>query len=311
MKKSFINWLDANDPYGIQRLLFFKLLYISCLLMIVYAIYKPVVFLAYLWPAVVLCASYESPLFLRNKERSYYYFLVMVVCIANTAVFYLLFNYKVFFTFYAILFYFVAYYLSTKYAPKFTGFISPIIFVSGILMSAMPAASLQISINISMSITLSVLVGYLGHITFPNYQLTPLVRAYNLFMVEVVKEVDYLIQGTSDEHDFFAGVTHLNTVRTIRHRVQKKYLNVAIRSMILMRDVHIAIQYQSFLSVDLKFWQYIYEELAKYQLAIENFQQFTLSAYEDKISEHDKQKHCVIKDLTKSVQYWNKLCLIK
>lgn len=304
------NWANDLDPYGMQRLLFYKCCYIASLLMIVNIIYKPDVFSAYFWPPLMMFLTYESPLVIRNKDRLHGLIIVYVTCLIGSVSFYLLFSYKIIFSIYALLFYFIYFYLSSRYWKDITNAIFSICFVSSSIMVVKPELSLQVALDIFMSIILSLVVVIIGIKTFPNYYISIWKRAFRLFILEIVKEIDGNFSNEVNVLIYKNIVSHLNLTRLVRHRIAKRHLRSSVYCTVYIRNMHIALQYVAFEQVEISFWHYIRNNLDGFQKSIATncTYQMTTDYYNANIT-HEHQ--IIINDLVKSIRFWNKLCLIK
>ncbi len=313
MKTLFVRWLDSFDPFGIQRLLFYKCLYIAVLLMVVNVIYKPEPFGAYFWPPMMIILVYESPAILKERDKLFYFLLVYVICAVAMVSFYLLYPYKIIFTIYAVLFYFIYFHLSSRYWQEIANSIFVVYFIASSMMVVMPAMSLQVAFNMFFAVLLSMLVVLFGIKTFPNYTLYIWHRVFIGFLQSLVGETisELSGDGAKSSESYVKIVFHLNIIRNIRHSLKKQHLNCCMRIIVYLRDLHIALEYASIKRQDQEFWRYIENSLIAYLEAIKDWQPFKLLPYNEYTKDFKHEHQQVLGFLTKSINSWNKLCLIK
>jgi hypothetical protein len=299
------SWLEKVDPYYTQRIILHKGLYLATWLTAFNWIGKPDIFTAYCAGPMLLAAFYESQSFTTFAEKDKFLVCSFMICGFGCMTFYLLFPYKFFLLFYAIGFFLVIYYLSSKFFAKLKPFIMTCIVGSALNMSTTPPASLQIAIDMFFCMMLSLIVTFVAFKLYPNQYRKVWHRAFILYVKSVNREITDVI-NRFETINFATGAAHLNIIRAYRRLLPKQNLINFAKTAIYIRNISFSLTYLLDEEKDETFWFNFQKQLAIFIQALEEKKACPQLSFNTTNNDFDYQY--ANQNLAKAIRNWNKIC---
>lgn len=297
------NWLDEVDPYGIKQLTLYKSCFIATILVFTYWISRPAVFNAYFVP-VLMMPFYELPVLKSFQDRNRLLLFIFIVMPLGGISFYLLFPFKFFFLFYAIIFFLTSYYIVGKFFPQLKALTMLLVVNSAIETSLYPEANLQIAYNIFFSGALSMTVIFVCLKIFPNRYFQVWSKAMQNFIGCLENEIESSILGL-DKKAQLDEVRHINMARLYQRFIPTEYLMNVHRLSVSIRNIQFALDNVYDKDKNEVFWYTVKNELSNFKGAMKDGRAISQGFYFE--VETILQRH-VADYLNRAVKSWNVLC---
>lgn len=299
------NYIEKLDPYYTGRIILRKGIFLATLLTLVNWVFRPSVFNAYAIPAIFLTAYYEMPMFTTYKAKEQVLVISFILTGFSSIFFYLLFPFKFYLAFFAVLFYGITYFTCNHYYPVFKPLILPTVMISALTMNITPGGELQLAIDMFFCNMLSLLVCYLGLKLHPNLYHLVWLRAFKLYLAYVISKIDHFLNNQGN-HDHALGIRQLNIMRIYRRLYSKKRLAPALRIGIALRNISQIINYVENKPKELGFWVNLEHDLVELHKSVCAKKKMALIAIPIDADFHLQR---ATKLLNIIIYNWNKLCL--
>lgn len=299
-------WLDDVDPYYTQRIILHKGLYLATWLTFFNWIARPDIFTAYCATPMLLAGFIDAPALNTFREKDKFIVTTFMISGFGTVTFYLMYPFKFFFLFYAILFLLALHYFTTKYAPKIKPFIMTCIVASALNISTTPPGSIQIAYDMFFCVMLGLLVTFFAFKFYPNPYRRVWHKALVLYVGCVNQEITKALRHI-DNDSFIAGVNHLNTIRLYRHLLPKQNLINFVKVIRSVRDISLALTHILQYDTDKDFWHTYQNHFTNFENALKTKQ---ICKILEPITDTNFDHLYVHNKLNEAILNWNKICTL-
>ncbi len=300
------HWLDTVDPYAVQRTILRKALVVSTIMVLVYWLFKPANYIAFILPVFTI-GLYEAPVLSRfkQKERALcFIFIAMIICSIS---FYVIFPFRIFFLLYSCVFFSVLYFLVHRFISPLRNSTMLIMSTSAFFMTIKPYADLQIAYNIFFSsilsmTTLFITLKFLRYGYFGNWLL-----AQQKFIQSLEQNIHFAM-STSNTSFFMEEVNHIDMVYAYRSLLQKKYLIHAYKISYNMRNIQFALNNIYDQEKHEEFWQRVTYHLHGLRISM----RLRRAHYwpEQALNPETLLQKYTMNYLEQAILRWNKLCTL-
>lgn len=296
-------WLDAIDPYAIQRTALHKGAVIAAVMVAGYWFFRPTQYLAYVVPNFILFA-YEQPglaFFARKQKTILFVFTAMLCCGIS---FYLLMPFRLLFLLYSMVFFSVLYFLALNWIPYAR--YSPLMTIStsAFFITIIPLGDKQMAYDIFCSSILSMVILWICLRYLHDY-----FRIWRLAQEKFIKTLEKDISFTVNDDNvslFSDEIAHINMVYSYRGLVQKPWIFDVYRISYNLRNIQFALSNVTSHDKNKVFWHHVKWHLQglRHCMGKEKPYQEPLAS----ISVETALETYTLSYLTKTICYWNRLC---
>ncbi len=296
-------WLDGLDPYGMQRVVFQKALFIATIMTFVYWFAKPNNLLAFFIPLFVTVLYENVGSRFREKEKNLLF--IYTVLLTTTVSFYLIYPFKLFFLFYAMFFLTLLYFITLHYYSSLKNGIMFVLALGSAQINNETVADLQTAYNICSSMLLSMgSIFFCLKIVHSNYDHIWR-KAAALLLSSLEQEIESHLQHQQGA-TFFNEVYHLNVMRCYCTLFTLPQLRHTIKITNTIRNIQFSINNIPFDEENPLFWQQVKTILRHMEQAmLTNKPRPDLQAPD---TAQSKLQRVLVNYLTRLLEQWNKLC---
>lgn len=302
----FKQWLDDNDPYGLQRITFHKALFVATIATYVYWIFRPVGTQTF-FPAFFALSFYESPALVTFAEKERLLIFMAVALIGISVSFYLVYPFKGTFFFFSVLVLAITYFMVLKYFYALKNLTMLLLVNGAVILSTQPQGSLQVAYNFTSAIVLAMATAFISLKIFPNRYLFVWNKAMQKFIFCLEEGIDYAIQqkraSIADE------LIHIGMVRNFRRLVPHKYLMSTYRFSINLRRIEHCLDSLYYETMNETFWHFVKENLESIRLKMNDYT--PCGSPNMPIQPETKLQHYIMNCLQQVFLQWNKLCYLQ
>lgn len=296
--------LNQFDPYAIYRMALYKGVVISTIMVLVYWLFKPNSYIAFILPLFNL-SLYEMPVLSKIKQKEKVILCVFAGMLVCSLTFYLLFPFRVLFLFYAILFFTVLYFLVQKYLSPLRNITMLIMATSAMFITVRPYGDLQIAYNIFFSSILSMTTIFLSLRLFHDTYLVNWLHAQQKYIESLEKDINYTLE-ISNTPFFIEEVNHINMVYSFRSLLRKKYLLHVYKLSFNIRNVQFALNTIYYQEKNEIFWQAVKKHLEKLRY---NMRHKKIEPWSDGgLNPQTLIQRYTVNYLKLANHHWNKIC---
>lgn len=230
-------WIEENDPYYIQRIIFHKTLYGVVIMAFANWIFKPVSFYALFFTGILAANIHMGSMFKTNKQKEHAIFLPYITVIIFGTVLYLAFPFKIYFIMGVlsifVLLHVLTYFYLNIYKPFVPLLLNCILLINN---SAPQEGSLQTVINFCSAMLLSLFLALFIYKTFPNKYHFVVHRALIIYLKVLRQKVDNLI-NSKQESLYPSALMNIEVVQNHIHLVKRSLKKSYYRIFLFTRNI--------------------------------------------------------------------------
>lgn len=299
-------WLDAADPYTIQRKALYKALFISTIMVYVYWIFMPVEYMAFILPFFML-SLYEMPIVSSFKKKEQLLLFISVGVLVVSVSFYLVYPFRVFFFFFSLLILTALYFLVLHYFYSLKNIVMLTLSTGTIVLGVEPEGNLQIAYGFISSIALASCAVFFCFKIMPNRYLSIWNKALQNFICYFEGDIENVL--VDKKHKFIKEeIIHFEMVRHYQRLVGKKYLLPSFRMAVYIRNIQLSLDNLYYENKNDAFWLDVKQNLNTLRTHMPAFSCCPMPVVH--CPPETNLQHYVIDGLNRAVIQWNRLCTL-
>lgn len=292
------DWLEQVDPYAMYRIMFHKSLFTAVVMVFVYWTLRPPSFLLYILSTFSII-FYETPLLTNYLSKSNATLLILVATAVGGITFYLIYPFKFFFLYYALMLFTACYWFINQHYPVLNAAMMCILVNAAFTTTLAGDATWQRAYDMTWSAALSIMVMFLCVRLYPNLYLSVWIRAFQKYIVSLINQT-----GQSNSKTILSLLTNSNLLLAYQQIIPRKYWRLTHKAISNLRYVHFALsvlgEQQDIHDITL-----INTHLERYAKAV--LLREACPPFEDQLAIEGPLKHYVGRRLNVSISSWNKL----
>ncbi|WP_058535672.1 hypothetical protein [Legionella saoudiensis] len=302
----FKAWIEEYDPYGAQRVILPKALFLATVATYVYWIFQPSNFQSYIIPFLVL-AFYEAPAIDSYPEKERLLVFMTIALILISVSFYLVFPFKGTFFFFSVLVLALTYFSILKYFYALKN-LTMLLLVNGtVVLSTQPLGSIQVAYTFVSSTLLAMLTAFICLKIYPTNYLWIWNKAMQKFIHCLQEGMDYAIR--KEKKSSAQEVQHLGMARNYRKLIPIKYRRQAYRIAVNLRNIQHCLDSLYYEDKNVAFW---HEIQANFELLRHNMSTYAPCGLPRiTIKAETQLQHYICRCLNQVFIHWDKLCYLQ
>ncbi len=297
-------WLEQVDPYAIQRVVFYKALFIATVMVYVYWLFLPVNFLAFVCPFFMVF-FYETPSIASFAKKEQLLLFLGAGIISVNVSFNLIYPFKVTFFFFSLILLALLYYLVLKYFYAFKNLTMLMLSSGAIILSGQPPATLQTAYDLISAVLLSMTTLLICLRVVPNHYLVVWRKALQHYIAHLEEDIN----ASLNEHHYTAiqdEITRFEMVRNYQRLVGKQYILPTFRIATYIRNIQLSLDNLYYEEKNEQFWCTVNHHLQqfKHHLIISA----PYNPQELHLNPNTFLQHYVCTNLKRSFSHWSALC---
>lgn len=303
----FKQWLEAHDPYGLQRIVLYKALFIATVGTYVYWLFLPASFQSFFSFFLVL-AFYESPALLTFAEKERLLIFMGIAIMLISVSFYLVYPFKGTFFFFSVAVLALTYFSVLKYFYALKNLTMLLIVNGAIILSTEPQGNLQVAYSFISAIALAMTTTLICLRVLPNQYLHVWNKAVQKFIHCLEEDIHYAIKEEKNSVTE-AEILHLGIARNYRKLLPKKYMMQAYRIATNLRNIQHSLDNLYYETKNELFWHGIKDNLQALRLKMPTYTPCELLPMP--IAAETKLQHYIMHCLHQAFTHWNTLCSLQ
>ncbi len=303
----FKQWLDEHDPYGLQRVVLHKALFLATIGTYVYWLFLPVSFQSFFSFFLVL-AFYESPALLTFREKERLLIFMGLATMLISVSFYLVYPFKGTFFFFSVLVLALTYFSVLKYFYALKNLTMLLIVNGAIILSTETLANLQVAYNFISAIALAMTTTLISLRLYPNQYLRVWNKAVQKFIYCLEEDINCAINEEKNSVTE-AEILHLGIARNYRKLLPRKHMMQAYRIATNLRNIQHSLDNLYYETKNETFWYGIKNNLQLLRLKMPTYS--TCDLLPMPIEAQTKLQHYIMHCLQKTFTHWNNLCSLQ
>ncbi|CEG55532.1 hypothetical protein [Legionella fallonii] len=303
----FKQWLDTVDPYAIQRIAFYKAVFLATILTYVYWLFLPVSFTTFTAPFFIM-SVYEIPGISSFKKKEQLLLFIGGSMMFVSVSFYLVYPFRVIFFFFSVAVLTGLYFLVLRYFYALKNLTMLVIATGAIVLSTEPPANLQVAYGFISSIALSVITALICLRIFPNQYLTIWNRALQKFILYFEEDIENSIKHDHNK-PIREEIIHFEMVRHYQRLVGRKYILPTYRIAVYIRSIQLSLDNLYYEEKNEIFWLGVKNNLHTLRLNMAAYNHCDLA--DIGVVPTTKLQHYIWGCLCRAFIHWNKLCALR
>lgn len=302
----FKQWMDKNDPYGVQRIAVPKAFFIATVGVYVYWLFQPSNFQCFMIPFLVL-SFYESPALISFAEKERLLIFITTALILISVSFYLVYPFKGTFFFFSVLVLGLTYFSVLKYFYALKNLTMLLLVNGAIVLSTEPSGSIQVAYTFVSSTLTAMITVFICFRIYPNHYLLVWNKAVQKFIFCLEEDIDSAIK--QEKKSAAEEMQHLGMVRNYRKLISIKYRTQAYRIALNLRNIQHCLDSLYYEQKNIVFWHAIKANLERLRLNMNAY--IPCGTPQMPMEPETQLQHYIMHCLHKTFIYWDRLCYLQ